>query len=335
MDVSKDIVHERGGTPEVNDFSNNQSLIAFRERTRITSSEKLLSHSLTGRSHLDLTGNVIEEKSFIAAQGGYADVYKGSCLIRGKRVQVAIKRLRIHVGVDWDVVKNFAKEIRVWAKLSHPNVLPLLGYTMEGKYPSLLSEWMERGSLKFCMTKLSMSELFSMAVGIAQGLSYLHSNGVIHCDLKTDNVLVSDVGTPLLTDFGISRLQSSSTTGYNTESVRGSTRWLAYEFFDISDNDDDAPPGHNEKTDVWSYGMTLLELITGDVPYAYIKNDLRVMFAIVNGQLPCEPSFTGSSSDVALRRYMWSICHSCWIKDPMRRPSIAELLRDMETHSSG
>ncbi len=73
-----------------------------------------------------------------------------------------------------------------------------------------------------------------------------------------DNVLVSDMGIPLLTDFGISRLESSSTTGYNTESVRGSTRWLAYEFFEISDNDDDPPPGHNEKTDVWSYGMTLL-----------------------------------------------------------------------------
>ncbi len=69
---------------------------------------------------------------------------------------------------------------------------------------------------------------------------------------------MSDMGTPLLTDFGISRLESSSTTGYNTESVRGSTRWLAYEFFEISDNDDDPPPGHNEKTDVWSYGMTLL-----------------------------------------------------------------------------
>lgn len=62
----------------------------------------------------------------------------------------------------------------------------------------------------------------------------------------------------MLTDFGISRLESTSTTGYNTETLRGSTRWLAYEFFQISDNDDDAPPGHTEKTDVWSYGMTVL-----------------------------------------------------------------------------
>lgn len=69
---------------------------------------------------------------------------------------------------------------------------------------------------------------------------------------------MSSSGVPLLTDFGISRLESSSGTGYNTDSVRGSTRWLAYEFFQISDNDDDPPPGHNKKTDVWSYGMTLL-----------------------------------------------------------------------------
>ncbi len=164
-----------------------------------------------------------------------------------------------------------------------------------------------------------------------------------------DNVLVSDTGTPLLTDFGISRLDSASTTGFNTDSVKGSTRWMSYEFF--IDKDEDAPPRHNEKTDVWSYGMTVLvsasfrcsrsvclssylqELITGGIPYSYIQYNFRVVLKIAKGELPSEPSFTGSSSDVALRSYMWSICNRCWIKDPKQRPSIAKVLEDMERRS--
>jgi len=299
------------------------------ERTA-SPSEKLLSHVLSRLSHLDLSGNIIVDEYLVPSQGGYADVFKGYCSSLNRTV--AVKRLRLHVGANWDVDKNFAKEIRIWSELVHPNVLPLLGYMIEGSYPSLVSEWMEKGSLRSRMMELSTTELYFMSLGIASGLAYLHSRNVIHADLKSDNVLVSSTGTPLLTDFGISKLQSSSTTGYNTETIRGSTRWLACEFFEISDNDDEPPPTHNEKTDVWSFGMTILELLSGDVPYASIKNDLRVMFAIVQGQLPAKPQIMGSSLDASIRSYMWEICCRCWIKDPIERPSIAELLEGMERY---
>ncbi len=76
-------------------------------------------------------------------------------------------------------------------------------------------------------------------------------------------MLVSPSGTPLLADFGISKLESSaasSPAGLSTETVRGSTRWLAYEFFEIKDGDYDASgrSAHDEKTDVWAFGMTIL-----------------------------------------------------------------------------
>ncbi|KLO07120.1 kinase-like protein [Schizopora paradoxa] len=292
-------------------------------------SERLLSRILNKLIHLDLSDDVTVDNRSVPAQGGYADVYIGQSRRYGRKV--AVKRLRLHVGGNWDVVKNFAKEIRIWSELNHKNVLPLLGYMIEGNYMSLVSEWMERGSLRSCMPKLSTRDLFIMSIGIADGLAYLHSRNVIHSDLKTDNVLVSLDGTPLLTDFGVSRLESSSTTGYNTETVRGSTRWLSFEFFEISD-DDLPPPTHNEKTDVWSLGMTILELITGDVPYASIKNDLRVMFTIVKGLLPSEPTYTGSPSDISLKRYMWSICQVCWTKNPAQRPSAATILGKMERY---
>jgi len=227
------------------------------------SSSDKLSNLLNELHHLDLSGEVVIDGRR-PLYGGCADVFKGYLVVENK--PVAVKRLRIYPGSNNDVSKNILKEIYVWSKLSHTNVLPLLGYVIEQNYPSLVSEWMVKGSLRSYMNMLSTARLFVMAIGIARGLRYLHVKGVIHADLKTDNVLISSSGDPLLADFGISRLASSSTIGFTTDSVRGSTRWMACELLVISENEDDGPPRHNEKTDVWSYGMTLLELISGNVP---------------------------------------------------------------------
>ncbi|KLO07661.1 kinase-like protein [Schizopora paradoxa] len=305
---------------------------------KLTTSEGLLALVLNKVSdHLDLTGKVILNDEPVAVRGGFSDVFKGYCPTMDKKV--AVKRLRLHVGGNWDVIKYFANAIRIWARLSHPNVMHLLGYTVEGGYRSLVSEWMENGSLRVHMVKLSTEELFSMAIGIAKGLCYLHSNKVIHSDLKADNVLVSPTGEPLLADFGISKLEASSSSspaGLSTESVRGSTRWLAYEFFEIRDDDNDAfgRSSHNEKTDVWAFGMTILELLSGDVPFAKIRNDLKVIFAIVNKTLPSEPALSdGEPASDALRGYMWTICSRCWTMEPAQRPTMGELLKEMEEYS--
>lgn len=288
--------------------------------------------------HLDLTGKVTVDYSITIVKGGYGDVHKGDCPALG--CNVAVKRLRIEAGRDTDK-RNFARELNVWHRLSHPNVLPLLGYILEENRLSLVSAWMEKGSLRIVMGTLTVPEIFSMSVGIARGLYYLHSNGVIHADLKTDNVLVSPTGVPLLADFGISKLDptsSSSPAFLSSGSGRGSYRWLAYEFVKFCDDEDEDAnsterPRHDEKTDVWAYGMTMLELVTGELPFAHIQYDLKVLVAIAMQKLPREPSYRGSPSCMTLGRYMWSVCKRCWIINPAGRPSMGVLLSEMEDYN--
>ena len=92
-------------------------------------------------------------------------------------------------------------------------------------------------------------------LGIAEGLKYLHDEGVIHSDIKAGNVLISSIGVPRICDFGISRMLASSQTFDVTTSghLKGTTRWMAKELMMIGD----PPPAHTFQTDVWAFGMTV------------------------------------------------------------------------------
>lgn len=160
-------------------------------------------------------------------------------------------------------------------------------------------------------------------------------------------MLLSDSGVPLLTDFGLSRVQESfvSKGYYSTATPRGSMRWLAYEYF----NHPDAEEFHfSMKTDVWAFGMTLLvrrkgryliicynficdiqELLTGELPYSHIRSDSRVVTEIVMGKLPHTPMIGHDDVDAGLKRFVWSICLECWTREPKDRPTIDAVLEEM------
>lgn len=115
------------------------------------------------------------------------------------------------------------------------------------------------GYLQIGGSKLSCSSSAThikyQIIGIAEGLKYLHDEGVIHSDIKADNILISNDGAPRICDFGISRMLAvsqtlnSSTTGH----TRGSVRWMAIELLNI----DDQTPAHTIETDIWAFGMTV------------------------------------------------------------------------------
>jgi len=296
------------------------------------SSAQLLKSVLRERPHLNLTGKVIVayDKAKALAFGGFADVYKGFCL--DGQIYVAVKRLRLNIRASEKITKDLAKELRIWSELEHPNVLPLLGYVSHigSDYPAFVSEWMEEGSLRDCMKSLKRYEALSMVLGIAKGLAYLHSKNIIHSDLKSDNVLVSSEKQALLTNFGISQMTSLS-TGYSSDNVKGSGRWQAMEFFKLRE-DDEPTPTHTIATDIWAFGMTVYELLSYDMPYAHIHDRDQVTLAISRGILPSRLKHFDSSAGLnkLIENSLWTICKRCWDFDPEARPSISNIVSELE-----
>ncbi|KLO11000.1 kinase-like protein, partial [Schizopora paradoxa] len=147
------------------------------------------------------------------------------------------------------------RELRLWSQLEHPNVLPLLGFYLEGAnaIPNLISEWMINGTVTMYIRNRPFDVLeLIYIVGIASGLCYLHfEKSIVHSDLKGSNILVSDDGRPLLADFGLSispvSVSLAATAGHGE---KGSTRWMAKELFLKG-------ACHSQETDLWAFGMVI------------------------------------------------------------------------------
>jgi len=123
--------------------------------------------------------------------------------------------------------KKLRRELRVWQRLHHENVVPLFGVTSNfGPYTSMVCPWMENGTLNSYLEKtgntLRLSDRFRILCEVAAGLSYLHSFDVIRGDLTGSNILITDKGRAMLSDFGLSTIIAEfQGTSYFTSSIRG------------------------------------------------------------------------------------------------------------------
>ncbi|KAL5496064.1 hypothetical protein ACEPAH_3157 [Sanghuangporus vaninii] len=269
---------------------------------------------------LDLSGNIYDQKK-IGGKGMFSDVSIGFLRQPNSqmRKKVAIKHIRFHLGSD--IKQLFEKEIYIWSKLKHDNVALLLGYAFDDLgYPSLISEWMERGSAWKFVTENKDYDVFDLIVGIAKGLNYLHKMDAIHSDIKGENVLVSDSIPPkaIICDFGSSRIiEASLELGRPSSRDKGTVRWLAYELVAGSDT-------HSKETDVWAFGMTIYELLTRKIPYYQYKIEKQVPNIISRGKLPPLdiPDLERPSSTLLKK-----VCEECWNLNPEERITMHEALK--------
>ncbi|KAI5122336.1 hypothetical protein M0805_002503 [Coniferiporia weirii] len=292
-----------------------------------STSSDTLTATLATLAHLNLSGCISYDDLVLKAYGGYCDIFFGECTVQTPdphKKKVAVKRLRIHIQGDRDFAKRLAKELKVWSKLAHQNILPLLGFLLEGPYPSLVSEWMDNGPVSQYIRNNVDCDVLRMILGVADGIFYLHYKDIVHSDIKAENILVDQFGTPLICDFGISRMLSATQSlGNSATGIKGSIRWMAPELLSFSVGE--PPKTHTKSSDVWAFGMTVYELLAGKPPYSHLKLDVHVLFAIIHGELP--PPIPLNSLSLRHEKFL-SICEpgKCWDRLPELRPSMRQIV---------
>ncbi|XP_022752471.1 putative receptor protein kinase ZmPK1 [Durio zibethinus] len=190
-------------------------------------------------------------------RGSGGIVYKGK--LSDDRI-AAIKRL-----IDANHGEaEFLAEVNTIGKLNHMNLIDLWGYCVEGKHKLLVYEYMEHGSLAENLSSktLDWEKRFQIAVGTAKGLAYLHEEcleWILHCDIKPQNILIDSNYQPKVSDFGLSWLLNRGEVKHSKISrIRGTRGYMAPEWvFNMP---------ITSKVDVYSYGIVLLELVTGRSP---------------------------------------------------------------------
>lgn len=247
--------------------------------------------------------------------GGMADVYKA----KDHRLNrfVAIKVLKPEYSSDKSFVNKFRGEAQSAAGLSHPNIVNVYDVGDDGGLYYIVMELVEGITLKRFIErkgKLDVKEAVGIAIQIAQGLVAAHDNNIIHRDIKPQNIIISRDGKVKVTDFGIAKASNSNTI---TSNAMGSVHYLSPE---------QARGGYSdEKSDIYSLGVTLYEMLSGKVPFV---GDNNVSVALLHIQGEAAP-LRELEEDIPLS--VDKIVQKCMQKKPERRyHSASELIVDLK-----
>lgn len=253
-------------------------------------------------------------------RGSRALVYEGVHLPSGKKV--AIKVFRFGPPTNEKALKRIHRVVAFWKSLHHKNILPLLGMTTQFDYTiSLISEWADKGNA-FDYVQNRKIDPRPLLLDIASGLSYLHSCGIIHGDLRGHNIVISKDGRAMITDYGVSSLVDAEFDQNAAISMPGgqSIRWMPPET--MEDFEEVSLRG-----DIWTFGMTVLELFTRKVPFHNLTGLRSVIGRILTG-LPDRPS--GPETCYRMTDEWWDLCCLCWARDPWQRPSMPDVIKRIE-----
>ncbi|KAG8945100.1 hypothetical protein FRC03_001806 [Tulasnella sp. 419] len=273
-------------------------------------------------SRIDLTGKI--DQGIQTKWGNYSDVWRGTLFKDDVKVEVAIKALRVRQSTNGTsntpneerLYKRFHREVLLWAKLQHPNVTPLLGYTMDPDgAPSLISPWYSHGNLTEYLASHPKANRLSLVSDITKAMQYLHSIPVVHGDLKGENVLVDSNGSARICDFGMAQFldEELKVTGFTTSNAYagGTDRYFCPEILNEEPK--------TTMTDIWAFGCLVMLTFTGQPPYKDISKRVALIHAVMRGDLPYgKPEGIGQNSS-------WNCLARCWSLDPKDRPNISYL----------
>ncbi len=247
--------------------------------------------------------------------GGMSDVYKAKCHKLNRFV--AIKVLKQEFSENANFVSKFRTEAQAAAGLMHPNIVNVYDVGEEDGIYYIVMELVEGITLKKYIEKkarLSFKEAVSIAIQVSMGIEAAHNNHIIHRDIKPQNIIISKDGKVKVTDFGIAKAATSNTI---TSNVMGSVHYTSPE---------QARGGYSdEKSDIYSLGITIFEMLTGRVPF---NGETTVAIAIkhIQEELPSPKEFVPE-----IPNSVEGIVIKCCQKSPDRRyQNMQELIADLK-----
>lgn len=265
----------------------------------------------------------------LIGSGGFGDVYKAQ--LKDGSV-VAIKKL-IHISGQGD--REFTAEMETIGKIKHRNLVPLLGYCKVGEERLLVYEYMRYGSLEDILhdrkkagIKLNWATRRKIAIGAARGLAFLHHNcnpHIIHRDMKSSNVLLDENLEALVSDFGMARLMNTMDTHLSVSTLAGTPGYVPPEYYQSF--------RCSTKGDVYSYGVVLLELLTGKQPtdssdfgdnnlVGWVKQHAKLRISdVFDPELMKEDP----SMEIELLQHL-KVAVACLDDRPWRRPTMIQVM---------
>lgn len=247
--------------------------------------------------------------------GGMSDVYKAKDHKLNRLV--AVKVLKQEFSENANFVSKFRIEAQAAAGLMHPNIVNVYDVGEEGGIYYIVMELVEGITLKKYIEKkarLSVKEAISIAIQVSMGIQAAHNNHIIHRDIKPQNIIISKEGKVKVTDFGIAKAATSNTI---TSNVMGSVHYTSPE---------QARGGYSdEKSDIYSLGITMFEMLTGRVPF---NGETTVAIAIkhIQEELPPPREFV-PEIPVSVEQI---VCKCCQKSPDRRYQSMGELIADLK-----
>jgi len=247
-------------------------------------------------------------------QGTFGHIYRGDW--NGQ--VVAVKEMRADDAriLGAEQFKNIRDEVQIWSRIAHPHVLQFFGACLEATQPFIVSKYCGNSNAITFLRLHPDTNRIQMMDEISRGMVYLHSQNIVHADLKGINVLIGNDYSALIADFGLARIQEeilstrNRKTSSSTGSIDGTLRWMAPECLE-------GRPA-TKASDVYSFAITSWEIFTGEIPYAGVKERAMVI-AVIDRQLRPERPSSIVNDDV------WALIVRCWAHDAYLRPTFSSI----------
>ncbi|EDV25031.1 uncharacterized protein TRIADDRAFT_24805, partial [Trichoplax adhaerens] len=288
--------------------------------------KKLFNDDVIGRlcnRHRDVASGLIDaliirkvkyrwQRSKKIGEGRFGKVY--TCISLDTGEIMAMKEIRFQRG-DLASIREIADEIGNIENINHPNLVKCYGAEIHREQLLIFMEYCNEGTISDAAKNgLPEAMIRRYTKQILVAIDFLHENGIVHRDIKGNNIFLARNGLIKLGDFGCSVKLSKTTTMYGEfNNMRGTTAFMAPEM--ITEN---KRKGHGRAVDIWSLGCVVIEMVTGRHPWSEFDDEFAIMFQVGSGAAPVTPDSISDEGKDFLSR--------CLVHDPQDRWTTSELL---------